>query len=317
MRINWVLSVFFAAGLYAPAVSAKTATIREDTKTCDIEMQYPVMGHPAIDSDIAGWVKGLVNEFRDSCAAAEKEEALGPGGKYSAELTFEVHRNDAKAYSASFNYFTYTGGAHPNTQQIGRTYLKPDGRRVFIAELIGPKGLRELSAFAIADLKRNWGQDPMSDEDWVKRGAGPAATNYEDFVLTSKGGMIVMFSPYQVAAYAAGPQEVQVPEKVLKNWLRPDPRAPQPSFDCAKSNTAIEYAICGDWKLARADRQMADDYAQALEYALEPKEKRQLVADQRAWLRARNRSCERAKDVESCVMPLIAQRRARLAKQKE
>ena len=317
MRMKWTIGVLWAAALCAPPVWAKSASIQENTKTCEIDLKYPVIGHPAIDGDVADWVKGLADEFRDSCKTAAKEGTLGPGGKYSVELTFEIHRNDAKAFSASFNYFTYTGGAHPNTQQIGRTYLKPDGRRVFIAELIGPKGLRALSAYAIADLKRQWDQDPMSDEDWVNRGAGPMASNYEDFAWTAKGGLVVMFSPYQVAAYAAGPQEVQVPEKVLKNWLRPDPRAPQPSFDCEKSRTAIEYAICGDWKLARADRQMAEDYAQAVENAYEPKDKRQIVAEQRAWLRVRNRSCEQAKDVEACVMPLIAQRRARIASRQE
>lgn len=300
----------FAIG---PVAWAKSASIREETKTCGIDMRYPVTGHPAIDADIAKWVAELADDFQDGCKVAAKEGTLGPGGQFSAELTFEIHRNDARAVSVAFNYYTYTGGAHPNTQQIGRTYLKPDGRRVFIAELIGPKGVEDLSAYAIKDLKRQWGRDPMSDEDWVARGAGPRATNFEDFYWTAKGDIVIQFSPYQVAAYAAGPQSVTVRERIAKTWVRPDPRAPQPSFACARARTAIENAICADWRLARADRQMAEEYAQALDNAYEPGVKRTLVTEQRAWLRARNRACERARDMDGCLMPLIEQRRARIA----
>lgn len=174
-----------------------------------------------------------------------------------------------------------------------------------------------MSAYAIDDLKKQWGDDGFSDEDWVKRGAGPSAPNYEDFAWTAKGGLIVMFSPYQVAAYAAGPQTVEVPERTLKAWLRPDPRAPQPSFDCTKARTAIETAICADWRLARADRQMAEEYSQALDNAYEPEAKQKLIREQRAWLRARNRSCENARDMDACLMPLIKQRRARIAEPRE
>lgn len=313
MRLIWAIGLAGLAAICASAAMAKSAAIKSDSKTCNIDMRYPVIGHPAIDADVAAWVKELADDFEDGCASAAKDGALGPGGKFDAELSYEIQRNDARALSVSFNFYTYSGGAHPNTQQYGQTFLKPDGRRVFIAELIGLKGIQDLSAFAIKDLKRQWGADPMSDDDWVARGAGPKAPNFEDFIWTAKGDLVIQFSPYQVAAYAAGPQSVIVPEKVVKGWLRPDPRAPQPSFDCTRSRTAIEYALCADWRLARADRQMAEEYRVALDNAYEENEKRALVKDQRSWLAARNRACERSRDMDACLMPLIAQRRARIA----
>jgi hypothetical protein len=301
----------------APAVWTKSASIREETKTCDIDLKYPVTGQAAIDADLAKWVADRANEFQDGCKDAAKEGNLGPAGKFSAEMSFQIHRNDARAVSIAFDNYTYTGGAHPNTQQFGRTYLKPDGRRVYIAELIGLKGLRELSAYAIKDLMRQWGSDPMSDEDWVKSGAAPQAYNFEAFVWTAKGDLVVQFSPYQVAAYAAGPQTVTVPERIVRGWLRPDPREPQPSFDCARAQTAIETAICADWRLARADRQMAEDYQRMMDSGYEPAEKQKLKRSQRAWLKHRDAACGRARAMAACLMPLIDKRRAEIGAPRE
>lgn len=304
-----VLSVGVALG---PSAIAKSAAIREETKTCDVGMHYPVTGHSEIDVDIHMWVARLAKEFTDGCKSAAAEGTLGPAGQFTAELAFEIHRNDARVVSISFDFYTNTGGAHPNTRQFGRTYLKPGGRRVYIAELIGVKGLRDLSAYAIKDLKSQWGADPMSDDDWVARGAGPFAHNFEDFYWTPAGDLVVQFSPYQVAAYAAGPQSVTVPARVLQRWLRPDPLKPQPSFDCAKAATPIETAICADWRVARADRQMAEDYQQMLQSGYEPAEKEKLTRSQRAWLASRDANCGRARDMAGCLLPLIEKRRAEI-----
>ncbi|MFS8085155.1 MAG: RsiV family protein, partial [Acidobacteriota bacterium] len=45
--------------------------------------------------------------------------------------------------------------------------------------------------------------------------------NYKAWVITKKGLWIV-FDPYQVASYAAGPQTVLVPYSVLKDIIKPD-----------------------------------------------------------------------------------------------
>jgi uncharacterized protein len=101
----------------------------------------------------------------------------------------------------------------------------------------------------------------------------------------------ISFPPYQVAAYAAGPQEAKVPLAALKGFIRPDPRAPQASFDCAKAATTIEHAICGDAMLARLDRQTAEQYADDLANAYDKDKEKKWRETQRAWLASRDKIC--------------------------
>jgi peptidoglycan-N-acetylglucosamine deacetylase len=312
MKRMAIMAALASFGVAAPAWadSMKSVEFKSETKTCEISFTYPQTGETVIDRQIAEWVKKLAADFSVSCKEAEADPtSLGPGGKYTAELTHQVRRDDAKFFSVAFDLYTFTGGAHPNTQQYGQTFLRPDGRRVFIAELIGPGGVRALSAYALKDLKRQWGSEMMSDADWMRRGAGPAAPNFEAFTFKPNGEMEVMFSPYQVAAYAAGPQAVTVPPRVVKTMLRPDPRAPMASFDCTRAATALEKGICADWRIARADRQMAEDYREMLDAAYEPAEKDKLIQSQRDWLKTRDASCGRARDMAGCLLPLIEKRR--------
>jgi uncharacterized protein len=63
-----------------------------------------------------------------------------------------------------------------------------------------------------------------------------------------------------------------------------------PSFDCAKSSTAIERTICKDPELAAADRQMAAAY-KALVDKLTGPAKEQQQKEQARWIAARNQVC--------------------------
>ncbi len=58
----------------------------------------------------------------------------------------------------------------------------------------------------------------MSDDEWIKTGAGAKAENYASWNITKKGLMFT-FDPYQVAAYAAGSFTVIVPFSRLKSVL--------------------------------------------------------------------------------------------------
>ena len=61
----------------------------------------------------------------------------------------------------------------------------------------------------------------MLMEDMLKDGASPRADNYRACAITKKG-LWITFDPYQVAAFAAGPQHVLVPYSALKDIMKPD-----------------------------------------------------------------------------------------------
>jgi uncharacterized protein YecT (DUF1311 family) len=188
-----------------------------------------------------------------------------------------------------FDKSIFTGGAHPNHDIETYNLMMPDGWRVFLPEIFaGKPALEKISALAIADLERQFDNpDSMSDPDWLKSGAGPSWSNFQDFLLLSDK-LVIRFPPYQVAAYAAGDQTVEIPLSELAGLMRDDWRTPVASFDCGKAGTATEKAICSDIPLARLDRSLADAYAQALSWASDDAEKTKIRDAQRTWIGKRN-----------------------------
>lgn len=275
--------------------NVETVNIDRKTETVDIEVAYPRTGNADIDTFFAGWANDMVDDFArsaDQDFAAWKEENGGeppPWGTYSLYVGFGVLRNDAEMLVFGFDESIFTGGAHPNHNIETFNLMMPDGWRVYLPEVFnGKPALEKISALAIADLtKQLLGPDSMSDADWVKSGAGPSWSNFQAFELL-RDRLVIRFPPYQVAAYAAGDQKVEIPLSELSGLVRDDWRTPVASFDCAKAGTATEKAICSDVALARLDRNLADTYAQALSWASDDAEKTKIRDAQRAWIGERN-----------------------------
>ena len=78
--------------------------------------------------------------------------------------------------------------------------------------------------------------------------------------------------------------------------------APALAFDCAKSTTKVEKAICSDRKLGVADADMTNAYV-AARNASNPSEKKMLVLSQRRWIDQRENACAYAEETEltSCI----------------
>ena len=240
-------------------------------------------------------------------------ETTSPTGMQSLELNFEIQRNDGRMFSVLFTDYSFTGGAHPNSVFEAFNFLLPDGARVELAELFTRKGIERISAISIAVLtKELGGPDGMTDTDWIKRGAGPNPRNFSNFALRPKE-LALYFDAYQVAAYAAGPQEVHIPLSKLRGTLRADPRVPAASFDCGQAQSDIEHAICGDRELARLDRHVAESYFDKLSWAPDEEKRFALRRDQRAWLITRDGCRVRAESFVGCLTGVYQARLKALA----
>jgi hypothetical protein len=68
--------------------------------------------------------------------------------------------------------------------------------------------------------------DIQSMRRWIEKGTAPDAANFAVFLVdgldTRAIGVTVIFPPYQVAPYADGPQQVEVPAKVFYDLLKPE-----------------------------------------------------------------------------------------------
>jgi uncharacterized protein YecT (DUF1311 family) len=282
-------AVAFAAAVSAAPLKVETRSIKEKKPTFEIDVSYPRTGVAAVDGPIETWAKAAAADFRTLT-----DDMGGTPGPWNIEAGFEIARNDDQMFAVVFTESGYTGGAHGYATTRTFNFLRPEGTEVELPELVTPRGMKIISDISIAQVtKARSGPEGMTDSDWIKRGAGPNARNYRAFVLTPTA-LNVFFDAYQVAAYAAGPQEAHIPLSAIKAELRADPRAPVASFDCAAARSDIETAICSSRDLARLDRHVAEAYAEKLSWAEDDAARRTIQQAQREWLQRRDGVCLRA-----------------------
>lgn len=288
MRLALVIAL--AAAFATPAFAklpVKTVKIAEKHKEYEIDVAYPKTGNTIIDAEAASWVKSIVADFRDEAKGNDGDGSIGP---YTLLITFDVPRNDDKVFAVVFSEGIYEGGAHPNSFFNTMNFLMPDGWQVYLPEIFTPDGLKAISKLATADLKKQLKPDEGFDADMIRDGAGPAWENFADFTMLPDA-LDIQYPPYAVAPYVAGPQETKIPLAALKPYLRPDWRAPQASFDCAKAAAPIEKAICSDANLARLDRSVAEAYRQKMGNSDNDAAKKPVRDQQRAFLADRTKKC--------------------------
>lgn len=267
-----------------------TKTIEQQNAAAEISVAYPQTGNRAIDSDLANGARETAARF----VKLAKEDREAGERPYELGVTFKIERNDKGAFAVLFDEYTDMGGAHPNHDFYTANYQLPDGWRVYLPELLdGRPALERLSTLVAADLIRRigTGADAESTPDAIRDGTTPDWSHFANFILEPVR-LSFYFPPYQVASYASGPQESHIPLAALKGFLRANARVAVPSFDCSKTGSAIEKAVCADVPLARLDRQVAEAYAAALR-AADAGGRERLRRAQREWLAEQSARCGR------------------------
>jgi hypothetical protein len=120
--------------------------------------------------------------------------------------------------SVLFDYGEYTPGAvHPWGVLVSVNYDVRNERALSLADLFLPHSdyVTQLSRFAIASLRQREG----AEEEAIKHGASPVATNFRVFTLTETE-LVLHFQQYQVAPGADPGEDVAVPLSTLTSILR-------------------------------------------------------------------------------------------------
>ncbi len=148
-----------------------------------------------------------------------KADGLSMVGNYVEELSCSVYQTE-HIVSVSGLFYSFTGGAHPNTVQMGWNFDLDTGTFFNGVDLIGSSNsfqnavADELIQQAKAVAEENgtepedlfWPEYKSLLKDWS------SYTIYFD-----DSGMTVVFAPYELAPYAAGSQEF----KLSYEWLQP------------------------------------------------------------------------------------------------
>lgn len=140
-------------------------------------------------------------------------QGLGPDRKYALVMEYKTY--SAPGY-VSYVYTVYedTLGAHPNSYFLTLVFDE-SGAQTELAQVLAnnPNGLEELSLVVsnqvVEEYRRRAGVEDGTDAIFAE-GLSPTKDNYRNFYLDGED-LVILFPPYQVAAYAAGSFEARTP----------------------------------------------------------------------------------------------------------
>lgn len=187
-----------------PHVLVTTAYARNETPEYLIDVQYPQFGIPTIDEKIGKIVNDIITEFKT--LPPNPPDMNSPQNELTAR--FDSAYVGPDIVSVKLIISEYSGGAHPNSLFSGLNFDRASGRQLLQGDAFKMIGLtaQQVSVAATAQLKERLG-DTMFEE-----GANSNPENFSSFII-SADKVTFIFQPYQVAAYAAGPQEVSFERK--------------------------------------------------------------------------------------------------------
>ncbi len=114
--------------------------------------------------------------------------------------------------------FYSAGAAHPGGVISAFNFDSTTGKKLALTDFFSGDYLKVLSDYSKIALKKQLGNN--ASEDQINDGAAPTADNFA-VLVPQDNGVHVVFNEYQVAAYAAGAQEVVIPYSALKSVINP------------------------------------------------------------------------------------------------
>jgi len=219
---------------FTAAVKVVPKVIKETNKEkrYTVDAEYPQIEGDARFEGFNREARNLISKdvaaFKTSESETESEEptelpAETQNSSLDAGYDFRYATDDL--ISLEWGEGTYErGAAHGNHLTQVLNYDVKKGKKLALSDLFIDKSkyLTAIATYCLKELKdRAKKPDSMILEDQIESGAGPRADNYRAWSITKKG-LWITFDPYQVAAYAAGPQYILVPYSALKDIIRPD-----------------------------------------------------------------------------------------------
>ena len=165
-----------------------------------------------------GNIADIAKESYDWCI----QEGLDWFEGYALDLNCSTYQTD-RMISVVGLYYSYTGGAHPNSVYLAWNFDLENGA-FFTPETLGDSPefqlvvteelIRQCKEQIKVAEQEGWGSDIFwPDYETI-------LADWQSYAVSFDGeNMIVSFSPYELAAYAAGPQIFSIPYSFLEPYL--------------------------------------------------------------------------------------------------
>ena len=147
---------------------------------------------------------------------------------YSTEVVYSPVRIDEKVLSLNGISFSFTGGVHPNSACISANYDLVTGKFLKLEDVLIDKVAADSLCRMILDKLEEMSEECYLYDDYIRTVDERFGTLFDptwestnDWYL-SREGLVVYFSPYEIAPYAAGTIEVAFTYEELGGIIQPD-----------------------------------------------------------------------------------------------
>jgi hypothetical protein len=185
----------------------------------EAQLEYPEFqgrSFDALNSFVRERMEGILRRFREDVVYGPDVDDQRELMPIHFELTssFAIALLHSNLVSIRFTIHSFAGGAHGSTKTEPVNAILDPFTPLRLPSIFCDlsKGIEALSRFSIDFLLKS--KRYPHNEAWVKAGAGPKPSNFQNFNLTSEG-LLVTFDEYQIDCYAVGRSEVLVPYSVF------------------------------------------------------------------------------------------------------
>ncbi len=181
-----------------------------------VKIDYPVVENESkLNEFVYGEVKKMYEQF-----AAESKTKIGETANSEFTVNSGAMHKENGYISFILSCYTYlNGAAHGSTMLIPVNYDVQAQKIVSLEEVLKPASqdwLTKLSDEARRQLMAQVKAGKFaSDEEWVKKGTEPTASNFKNFEV-AKDHVRIIFDQYQTGPYASGMPEIAIPLNFFK-----------------------------------------------------------------------------------------------------
>lgn len=140
---------------------------------------------------------------------------------WSLEISSDILHQSERYVSIASTIFSYTGGAHPNSSLVYRSYDLNTGKPVLLEDILVEKGGEQLNEAAEIEFRMDHEIPPA--EKLSEAGYFFAEDKFQlnnNFVIIDNS-LIFYFNSYEISSYAQGPTELELKLTDYKNLIKP------------------------------------------------------------------------------------------------
>jgi hypothetical protein len=161
-----------------------------------------------IDEGMTNFINSYVQDVKDG----------GMDFPWFLDITGTIEYFNPQIISYSLSHGVYTGGAHPNSFTAFYNFDPNTGKAFTLTDLFGKYNTEKLDRL-LDKIYRKENDIPVK-ADLQKHGLFVEKITANNNFAVTKDGMIFYYNQYEIAPYSAGPIEIQVTYKELKDIIK-------------------------------------------------------------------------------------------------